>query len=105
MRASRMIALLPVGLIAAGCGWSPPGSPPTNTAGCTAAEGPTQDSIVYEINQLPELPEGQKWRQTTSGHTADCRLHWAQVTSGDASDAPQQAIFFDHNSPIGTVTP
>ena len=40
-----------------------------------------------------------------SGHTADCSLHWVVVTSGDASDSPQQVLFFDRKSPIGTPTP
>jgi hypothetical protein len=102
MRPSGLIAVvLSLGLIAAGCGWRPPGSPPTSSATCTQAAGPTADSIANEIKQLPA---GQ-WRETSRGHTPDCGLQWVVVTSGDASDSPQQALFFDHNSPIGTPTP
>jgi hypothetical protein len=93
--------LLTAGLISSGCGWSPPSAAPTTSVSCTAAEGPSADSVAYEINQLPA---GQ-WREATRGHTADCRLHWVVVTAGDASDSPQQVLFFDHNSPIGTPTP
>jgi hypothetical protein len=106
MRPSRLIAvLLTLGLIAVGCGWSPPAAPPTNTAGCTSGAGPAPDTVAYEVNQLPELPAGQKWRETASGHSADCGLHWVQVASGDASDSPQQVMFFDHNASIGSPTP
>jgi hypothetical protein len=90
------------GVTAAGCGWSPPSAPPTTSVNCTQAEGPSADSIAYEVNQLPK---GAQWREASRGHAADCRLHWVVVTSGDASDSPQQVIFFDHNSPIGTPTP
>lgn len=105
MRPTRLIAPLTLGVIAAGCGWSPPSPPPTNTAGCTSANGPAPDTVAYVVNQLPELPAGHRWRETVSGHTADCGLHWVQVASGDASDAPQQVLFFDHNSSIGSPTP
>ena len=99
---TSMATLTTIGLIAAGCGWSPPSAPPTSSASCTQAEGPSADSVAYEINQLPA---GQQWRETSRGHTADCQLHWVVVTVGDASDSPQQVLFFDHNSPIGTPTP
>jgi hypothetical protein len=94
-------ALLTLGLIAAGCGWSPPGGTPTTSANCTQAEGPTEDSIQHEIKQLPAAD----WQEVVRGHTPDCRLHWVVVNSGVASDSPAQVIFFDHNSPIGTATP
>ena len=84
-----------------GCGWSPPGSPPTTSANCTQAEGPTEDSIANEIKKLPAA----QWLEVLRAHSANCQLHWVVVTSGDASDSPGQVIFFDHNSPIGTATP
>ncbi len=102
MRLSRLIAvLLSLGLIAAGCGWSPPGPPPTTSVSCTQAEGPSADAVAAEIAKLPAAP----WTEIVSGHTADCTLHWVVVTSGDASDSPGQVLFFDRKSPIGTPTP
>ena len=102
MRASRSIAvLLSLGLIAAGCGFNPPGSPPTSSAACIPADGPSADSIANEIKQLPAA----QWRETSRGHTPDCCLHWVVVTSGDASDSPQQVLFFNRNTPLGTPTP
>jgi hypothetical protein len=94
--------LTTIGLIAVGCGWSPPSAPPTSSAACTQAEGPSADSVTHEIN---ELPAGGQWRETSRGHTADCQLHWVVVTVGDASDSPRQVLFIDHDSPIGTPTP
>jgi hypothetical protein len=94
--------LTTIGLITAGCGWSPPSAPPTTSASCTQAEGPSADSVAQEITQLPA---GQQWRETSCGHTPDCQLRWVVVTVGDASDSPRQVLFFDHDSAIGTPTP
>ncbi len=102
MRASRLIAVvLSLGLIAAGCGWSPPSGPPTSSATCTQADGPSADAVAAEIAKLPAA----QWGEIVSGHTADCSLHWVVVSSGDASDSPGQVLFFDRKSPIGTPTP
>ncbi|MCU1698400.1 MAG: lppP [Mycobacterium sp.] len=103
MRLGTITAMLTtIGLITAGCGWSPPSAPPTSSASCTQADGPSADSVAHEITQLPA---GQQWRETSRGHTADCQLHWVVVTVGDASDSPRQVLFFDHDSRIGTPTP
>jgi LppP/LprE lipoprotein len=102
MPLTRLIAVvLSMGLIAAGCGYNPASAPPTTSANCTQAEGPTEDSIANEIKHLPAA----QWQEIIRGHTADCSLHWVVVSTGDASDSPGQVIFFDHNSPIGTATP
>ena len=103
MQASRLITvvLLSLGLLAAGCGWSPPSPPVTSSAGCGQADGPSADTVAAEIAKLPAAP----WSEIVNGHTADCSLHWVVVTSGDASDSPGQVLFFDRKSPIGTPTP
>jgi hypothetical protein len=101
MRPSRLIAVMLVALLAVGCGFNPPSSPPTTSAGCTPAEGPNEDTVAAEIAKLPAA----NWMEILRGHTADCTLHWVVVTSGDASDSPGQVLFFDRKSPIGTPTP
>jgi hypothetical protein len=93
--------VLSLGLIAAGCGWSPPSPSPTSSATCTQADGPSADTVAAEIAKLPAA----QWTEIVSGHTADCSLHWVVLSSGDASDSPGQVLFFDHNSPIGTPDP
>lgn len=100
MRLLGAAALLTVGLICAGCGWSPPSAAPTTSVACTQADGPSAAALDNEISQLPD---GQ-WREASRGHTADCRLHWVLVTAGDASDSPQQVLFFDRAAPVGTPT-
>jgi LppP/LprE lipoprotein len=94
-------AALLLGLISAGCGWSPPGPPPTSSATCTQADGPSADAVAAEIAKLPAA----QWMEIVSGHTADCSLHWVVVSSGDASDSPGQVLFFNRNTPLGTPTP
>jgi hypothetical protein len=102
MRASRLIAVvLFLGLIAPGCGFNPPSPPPTSSATCTQADGPSADTVAAEIAKLPAA----NWSEIVSGHTAECILHWVVVSSGDASDTPGQVLFFDRKSPIGTPTP
>lgn len=102
MSSSRLIAiLLTLSLIGAGCGWSPPSSPPTTSAACSQADGPSADAVTAEIAKLPAA----QWNEVVSGHTADCNLHWVVVTSGDASDSPSQVLFFNRKTPIGTPTP
>ncbi|MGE0220835.1 LppP/LprE family lipoprotein [Mycolicibacterium sp.] len=82
-----------------GCGWSPPPAPPTSTVDC--GPGPTQDAVTAEFALLPEAP----WREVSRGNTPDCALQWVIVTSGDASDSPQQVLFFDRGEPVGSPTP
>ncbi|HTH86748.1 LppP/LprE family lipoprotein [Mycobacterium sp.] len=102
MRPSRlMTVVLVLGLTAAGCGFKPPAAPPTTSAACTQADGPSADTVAAEIAKLPAA----QWSEIVSGHTADCNLHWVVVTSGDASDSPGQVLFFDRKSPIGPPTP
>ena len=96
-----MTVVLVLGLTAAGCGFKPPAAPPTTSAACTQADGPSADTVAAQIAKLPSA----QWNEIMSGHTADCSLHWVVVTSGDASDSPGQVLFFDRKSPIGPPTP
>jgi hypothetical protein len=96
-----LAALLTLGFISAGCGWSPPAGTPTSAAGCTPADGPSEDTIQSEIKKLP----AGDWQEVVRGHTADCTLHWVVVNSGIASDSPAQVLFFDRKSPLGPATP
>ncbi|OBK72972.1 LppP/LprE family lipoprotein [Mycobacterium sp. 1274761.0] len=95
-------ALIAVGLISAGCGWSPPSPPPTSTQACAPSDAPTPETVSAAV---AGLPQGPQWRETARGHTPDCRLNWVVVKGGDASDSPMQVLFFDRNNPLGPATP
>lgn len=101
----RLLALLSfLGLISAGCGWSPPAAPPPTPDTCKASDGPAPDTVTSAINALPPAAGGT-WHQIGSGHTTNCRLYWVQVNSGTDSAALQQLLFFDHNTSLGPATP
>ena len=103
MRILRLLAAVTaVGLLAIGCGWSPPGPPPTSTQACGPSDAPSADTVTQAIGTLPQ---GAQWRETSRGHTPDCRLNWVVATAGDASDSPMQVLFFDRNNPLGPATP
>ena len=65
-----MTVVLVLGLTAAGCGFKPPAAPPTTSAACTQADGPSADTVAAEIAKLPAA----QWNEIMSGHTADCSL-------------------------------
>lgn len=103
MRRLRLLAVLvTLGILATGCGWSPPGPSPTSTAACGPSDAPSPDTVQQAIGGLPEGPQ---WRETSRGNTPDCRLNWVVATAGDASDSPMQVLFFDRNNPLGPATP
>ena len=98
---SRLIAvLMTLGLV--GCGWSPPSAPPTTSVACTQADGPTAETTQQAV---ASLPQGAQWRETSRGHTPNCRLNWVVMSAVDASDSPQQVLFFDRNNSLGPATP
>lgn len=98
----RRLGLYTIVLLVAGCGWSPPSAVPTTSVACGPSDGPGADVVSGEIAALPAVGA---WREVSRGHTADCALHWVVVTAGDASDSPQQVLFFDRRTPLGTPTP
>ena len=103
MRHSRLIAvLMSLGLLAAGCGWSPPSPPATNTQACAPSDALTPDTVQQAV---ASLPHGAQWKEASRGHTPNCRLNWVVVSAGDASDSPQQVLFFDRNNSLGPATP
>ncbi len=109
MRPISSIAALSVlaasALLTAGCGWSPKGPDSAPQADkCTPADGPAQNVVTASIFALPAPPSG-KWTQMSSGHTANCALYWVQVGQNNSTpDSPQQVVFFNKNTMIGTPT-
>jgi LppP/LprE lipoprotein len=104
-RCRRVVAaFLMLGLIAAGCGWKP-GSPRATPDTCSPSDGPAADTVSAAIGTLPLPGVGTSWHQVAQGHTSDCRLYWVQVRAGNAMDALQHLLFFDHNTFVSTATP
>src|SRR5690349_1083231 len=92
MRLPHLTAvMMTLGLVVVGCGWSPPSPPAPSTQACGSSDAPSPDTVAQAIATLPQA----QWKETSSGHTPDCRLNWVVVGSGDASDSPHQVLFFD----------
>ncbi|ORB87218.1 hypothetical protein B1987_03850 [Mycobacterium kansasii] len=90
---------------AAGCvGKSSPPSPPPDT--CKPSDGPTADTVRHSIAAVPVQVPGSAWVEIARGHTRKCRLYWVQIIPTIASEStPQQLLFFDHNTALGSPTP
>jgi hypothetical protein len=96
-----MIAvLMTLGLIAAGCGWSPPSATPPKT--CAPSDGPSAQTIEQAIAGLG----GDAWTEVMRGYAGNCELHWVHVAlSNTGSERPQQVLFFNRSTPLGPATP
>jgi hypothetical protein len=101
-----IVVLVFVSLMAASCGWTPPGTTSQKPDTCSDADGPTADTVRLAIATLPVATPGSDWTEAARGHTRNCRLYWVQVQPArSAAASPVQLLFFDHNIPLGTPTP
>lgn len=93
-------------LLAAGCGSKPPAPPAMPPDKCKDSDGPTPDTVRRAIAAVPVATAGTAWVEIARGHTRKCRLYWVQIIPTIADEStPQQLVFFDHNTPLGTPTP
>ena len=93
-------------LLASACGGKPTTAPPPPPDKCKDSDGPTPDTVRRAIAAVPITTPGAAWVEIARGHTRKCRLHWVQIIPTIATEStPQQLIFFDHNTPLGTPTP
>jgi LppP/LprE lipoprotein len=100
-----MIVALIVGLPAAGCGGKPATAPPPPD-NCKSSDGPTTETVRQAIVSVPILVPDSIWVEIARGHTKKCRLNWVQIIPSIASEStPQQLLFFDRNTPLGSPTP
>jgi hypothetical protein len=105
----RLIVILLV-LLAAGCGGKAATTQPGPT---TLRPGPTTESVGPPAAtprraraSVPIATPGTNWVEIARGHTNNCRLYWVQIIPTIASEStPEQLLFFDHNTPLGTPTP
>ncbi len=99
-----VIAALIVALAA--CGSKPPAPASRPSDICKDSDGPTADTVRRAIAAVPIAVQGTTWVEIARGHTKNCRLYWVQVIPTVASEStPQQLLFFDHNTALGTPTP
>ncbi|KZS70854.1 hypothetical protein A4G29_04380 [Mycobacterium kansasii] len=91
---------------AAGCAGksSTPPPPPPDT--CKQSDGPAADTVRQSIAAVPIEVPGSSWVEIARGHTRKCRLYCVQIIPTIASEStPQQLLFFDRNTPLGSPTP
>jgi hypothetical protein len=106
----RRLVVIPLisGLLmaGAGCGWKPPTPPPPPPDKCKPSDGPANDTVRRAIFAVPVETQGSSWVEIGRGHARKCRLQWVQIVPSIASEStPQQLLFFDQNTPLGTATP
>ncbi|WP_231995898.1 LppP/LprE family lipoprotein [Mycobacterium sp. 852002-51163_SCH5372311] len=103
----RLVAFLLILLVPfSGCGWKPPTPPPPPPDKCKASDGPSADTVKQAIAAVPIVVPGSMWVEIARGHTRKCRLYWVQIIPTIAGEStPQQLLFFDHNTPLGSPTP
>jgi LppP/LprE lipoprotein len=93
-------------LLASACGGKPSTPPASRADTCKDSDGPTTDTVRQAIASVPIEVPGSSWVEIARGHTKNCRLYWVQIIPTIASEStPQQLLFFDHNTPLGTPTP
>jgi hypothetical protein len=99
----RLIVILLI-LLTAGCGSKTPTATPA--AACKDSDGPTADTVRQAVAAVPTTVPDSFWVEIARGHAKKCRLYWVQIIPTIASEStPQQLLFFDHNTPLGTPTP
>jgi hypothetical protein len=90
----------------AGCDSKPstPAAAPPDT--CKASDAPGNDTVRRAINTVPIEVRGSFWVEIGRGHAKKCRLNWVQIIPSIAGEStPQQLLFFDHDTLLGTATP
>jgi hypothetical protein len=93
-------------LLTSGCGGKPSAPSASRPDTCKESDGPTADTVRHAIASVPIIVPGSTWVEIARGHTRKCRLYWVQIIPTIASEStPQQLLFFDHNTPLGTPTP
>ncbi|BBC66916.1 putative lipoprotein LppP [Mycobacterium marinum] len=105
LRVILMILGLVLGLGAPGCGHKSAPRPTTAPDTCKNSDGPTSQTVRQAIAAVPVGVPNSTWVEIARGHTKNCRLYWVQIIPTIASEStPQQLLFFDHNTPLGSPT-
>jgi hypothetical protein len=101
----RALIVILLVLLASGCDGKPTAPPQARPDTCKDSDGPTADTVRRAVTAVPIAIPGTIWVDMGRGHTRNCRLYWVQIIPTIASESsPQQLIFFDHNTPLGSPT-
>nr|WP_232065496.1 LppP/LprE family lipoprotein [Mycobacterium shinjukuense] len=101
-----MVVGLVSGPAVVGCAAKRPPPVATPRDSCQDSDGPSAETVRQAIAAVPILVPRSTWVEIGRGHTRKCRLHWVQIVPTIASEStPQQLLFFDHNTPLGSPTP
>jgi hypothetical protein len=101
----RQLVILLI-LLASACGGKPKTPPASRADTCKESDGPTAYTVRQVIASVPIIVPGSTWVEIARGHARKCRLYWVQIIPTIASEStPQQLLFFNHNTPLGTPTP
>jgi hypothetical protein len=93
-------------LLVSACGGNATTPAASRADACKDSDGPTADTVRQAITAVPVEVPGSSWVEIARGHTKKCRLYWVQIIPTIASEStPQQLLFFDHNTSLGTPTP
>jgi hypothetical protein len=93
-------------LVPQACGSTPSTPTATSSESCKESDGPTAPTVRHAIAAVPIAVPGSFWVEIARGHAKKCRLYWVQIIPTIASEStPQQLLFFDHNTPLGSPTP
>lgn len=97
--------LMLVAVMATGCDSKPSAPPAAKPDNCKESDGPSADTVRRAIAAVPIEVTGSAWVEIARGHARKCRLYWVQIIPTIASEStPQQLLFFDHNTPLGSPT-
>jgi hypothetical protein len=100
------LLVLLVPLVLQACGSTPSTPKATSSESCKDSDGPTAATVRQAIATVPIAVPGSFWVEIARGHAKKCRLYWVQIIPTIASEStPEQLLFFDHNTPLGTPTP
>lgn len=98
--------LVTMSVAIAGCALQPAAPPAPPAEPCSDADGPSADTVRRAIAAVPAVAADSTWTESARGYTRNCRLHWVKLTLSDATAAsPEQLLFFDHDTPLGSPTP
>lgn len=77
----------------------------SGTRACPAESRPDDPAVQAAIAAVPKLRDDLPWYVGASGQAGDCRLSWVLLSAHGTASTPDQLLFFDGRSYLGTATP